>query len=161
LGSDLRFVRYLGQQSYLKPVGRGIVLGWNGRLGLGDGIGQEIVLSDERFFAGGGTTVRGYKENSLGPRDVFGDPMGGEALLVSNQEMRFPIWKYVQGGVFVDVGNVFPQPSEIKFSELEVGAGFGLRFVTPIGVLRFDLGVPVTGGGLGKSRLHFAFGQIF
>lgn len=161
LGSDLKFARWLGQQSFYKEVGPGLVLAWNGLLGLADGFSQEIV-PDERFFAGGGSSVRGYKDDSLGPRDIFEVNIGGEALLVMNNEVRFPIWNRFSGVAFVDAGNAFAEPSRIVLGQLEVGAGLGLRVGTPIGLLRFDFGIPVSrGGGLGAGRLHFSFGQVF
>ncbi len=160
-GSDLRFVRWLGQQAFYKGVGRGVVLAWNGLLGLADGFGQEIV-PDERFFAGGGSSVRGYGDDSLGPRDIFAVNIGGEALLVLNHEVRFPLWNRFSGVAFLDAGNAFAEPSRIVLGELEVGAGLGLRVGTPIGLLRFDFGIPVSrGGGLGAGRWHFSFGQLF
>ncbi len=160
-GSDLKFVRWLTQQSFYKEVGPGLVLAWNGLLGLADGFGQDIV-PDERFYAGGGSSVRGYKDDSLGPRDIFEVNIGGEALVVLNHELRFPIWNRFSGVAFLDAGNAFAEPSRIVLGELEVGTGLGLRVGTPIGLLRFDFGVPVSrGGGLGAGRLHFSFGQVF
>ena len=160
LGSDVRFIKWLAQQSAYYPVGRGIVLAWNGRLGLADGFDQEIIYS-ERFFAGGGSSVRGYEQDSLGPRDFADFSLGGEALLVLNQEVRFPVWRWIRGVAFVDAGNVFTEPTRITLGDLAVGAGLGLRLSTPVGTLRFDFGVPVSqGGGLGAGRLHFSFGQM-
>ncbi len=73
LGSDLRFAKYFVQQNYYRTLGHGLVFATSGRLGLGAGYGQELILS-ERFFAGGGNSVRGFREDALGPVDVFGDP---------------------------------------------------------------------------------------
>src|SRR4030095_7170281 len=80
LGSDLRFIRYLAQQYYFKRVSTRVVLASALRVGAGRGLGQELIRS-ERFFAGGGTSVRGFAEDALGERSVLGDPTGGHALL--------------------------------------------------------------------------------
>lgn len=161
LGSDLRFIKWVAQQSYLQPIGRGIVLGWSGRLGLAEGFGQALV-ENERFFAGGGGTVRGYREDSLAPAGSVSESAGGEALLVLNHELRFPIWNRVAGVAFLDAGNAFFSPTRIRAGDLQVGAGLGIRLRTPVGLVRFDFGLPTSQGrGLSGGRWHFAFGQMF
>jgi outer membrane protein assembly factor BamA len=88
LGSDLRFVKYLAQQFYFRPLGHTIVLASAARLGLARGFGQELIIS-ERFFAGGGNSVRGYREDSLGERD-FGKRTA-LAMFQTSRQMRRPI----------------------------------------------------------------------
>ena len=149
------------QQSFYRGVGRRILLAWNGRLGLAEGFGQDLVAT-ERFFAGGASSVRGYAEDSLGPRDRLGIRIGGEALVVINSEVRVPIWKWVGGVAFLDAGNAFAEPTRIVLGDLQVGSGVGLRFSTPVGVVRVDFGVPLSrGGGVGAGRWYFTFGQVF
>lgn len=160
LGSDLRFIKWVAQQSYLRPAGQGVVLAWSGRIGLAEAFGQNLV-ENERFFAGGGGTVRGYREDSLAPQTSVTEAGGGEALLVLNHELRFPIWNRFSGVAFLDAGNAFTSPTAIRFGELQVGAGLGVRVKTPVGLVRFDFGVPTDGGGLRGGRWHFAFGQMF
>ena len=106
--------------------------------------GQELVPS-ERFFAGGATTVRGYREEDLGPRSLIGDNEagGGRAMLILNGEMRLPIYRWLRGVVFVDVGNVYPTVGDMSFTDLQAGSGGGLRFDTPVGIIRLDLAAPV------------------
>lgn len=161
LGSDLPFVRYLTQQFYFRPVGR-TVLASAVRLGLGRGLGQDIDLeSSERFYAGGSTTVRGFGEDSLGPRDGFG-VTGGNSLLVFNQEARFPVYRWVRGVAFLDAGNVFPTVRELSIGKLEVGTGFGLRIDSPFAVIRIDYGTALTSRDREpRGRWYFAFGQTF
>jgi outer membrane protein assembly factor BamA/autotransporter translocation and assembly factor TamB len=160
LGSDLRYVKVLAQQSYYRPVGP-VVLASAGRLGLAEGFGQEVVRN-ERLFAGGSTSVRGFGEDALGPADTFGLPAGGDALVVLNQEVRFPLWRRFGGVAFVDAGNVFASPTAIDVGDLEVGAGVGLRVATPFGLLRVDYGVPVSRTPRFTSgRWYFSFGQAF
>ena len=125
-GSDLRFVRYLAQQYYFHRVGDYATLASALRVGLGRGFGQNLLPS-ERFFTGGGTSVRGFGEQAIGGRDSFGSLVGGAGLIQFNQEVRFPIYSWFQGVGFFDAGNVFPKVRDVSFSSLERGAGIGLR----------------------------------
>ncbi len=161
LGSDLRFVRYLAQQHYYRTVARRIVLASALRLGLGRGFDQELIPS-ERFYAGGGTTVRGFAEDGLGGVDFFGDPRGGNGMLVLNQEARVPMFGWVHGVAFIDAGNVFEKASEFSLTNLEAGAGGGLRINSPFALLRVDFGVPLTNRRRQSSgRWYFGIGHSF
>ena len=161
LGSDLRFIRYLAQQYYFRSFGDSFVLASAFRLGAARGFGQDLIPS-ERFFAGGGTSVRGFAEEGLGEPDFFGDPIGGNALLLLNQEVRFPLYKWVRGVSFIDAGNVFPRASDLSFTNLEAGTGFGLRIHSPFALVRIDFGIPITSRQREPSgRWYFAIGQTF
>jgi outer membrane protein assembly factor BamA len=161
LGSDVRFVKYLLQQfAYVRLV-RGLVSASAVRVGAGRGFGQNLIPS-ERFFAGGGGSVRGFAENGLGGFDSLGEPRGGQAMIVLNQEARFPIYRWLRGVAFADAGNVFARASDLSLSRLTVGAGGGLRFSTPFGLFRLDLGVPAVRREAGQgARWHVGFGQLF
>ena len=160
LGSEFRFAKYTGQQFHYWPLGRGIVLASAARIGLAAGFEQDLILS-ERFFAGGGSTVRGYRHETLGPL-FLGRPDGGNALVVVNQEVRFPIFGPIRGVGFIDAGNVFPLLSDFSLTDLKVGAGLGLRFDTPFGLFRLDFAAPLSEiEDERKSRFVFSIGQIF
>ena len=116
LGSDLRFVRYLAQQHYYRTVRRRLVLASALRIGLGRGFDQDLIPS-ERFYAGGGTTVRGFAEDGLGEVDFFGDPRGGNGMLILNQEARCRLFGWVDGVAFVDAGNVFREGERLLADE--------------------------------------------
>ncbi len=161
LGSDLRFVKYIAQQFYFRPVGERVVLASAFRLGAARGFDQDIIQT-ERFFVGGSTSVRGFAEDGLGERDVFGDPAGGAGSLILNQEIRFPIYRWVRGVGFVDAGNVFPRAADLSLTNLEVGTGMGLRIDTPFGLARIDFGMPVTRRDREPfGRWYFSLGQAF
>ena len=125
----------------------------------------------ERFFLGGADTVRGYGESLLGPKTLTGSARGGNALLILNQEVRVPIFRWVRGVAFVDAGNVFDTNSAIAFSRLDVGYGVGLRFHTPFSIFRIDLGIPGTAQLVEEAngarvlkrtpRWYFGLGHIF
>ena len=169
----IEFASYFAQQYQYWSLGP-LVLASAGRLGLARGLGGSDLIPTERFFAGGGNTVRGYPQDSLGPRDpFFGGAAGGNALLVLNQEARFPIvWRF-RGVGFLDVGNVFETPGDISFAGMAVGIGLGLRVESPVGLLRFDYGFALTRDQLHpipapgepdtrpRGRFFFSIGQAF
>ena len=168
LGSQFRFLKYVGQAYRFQNVHR-VVLASAARLGLVGPLGGQELYSGERFIAGGSRTVRGVDENNLGPRDFFGDPAGGQVMLVLNQEARVPIYKWVGGVAFIDSGNVFPQPRDFRLGDLTTSVGAGLRFSTPFALIRADYGrvqwpgTTVTRDGLPwkTGRWVFAIGQAF
>jgi outer membrane protein insertion porin family len=160
-GSDIRFVRELVQAYYFRPW-RGVVFASAARFGVVQPLGGQELVTSERFFAGGPRTVRGVAEESLGERDFFGLPKGGEALLVLNQEARFPIYGWVGGVVFFDAGNVFQRPKDLRFGDLVQSTGFGVRIATPFALLRIDYARANAGGPVVRSgSFIFGIGQAF
>ncbi|MGE0444465.1 MAG: translocation/assembly module TamB domain-containing protein, partial [Vicinamibacterales bacterium] len=157
VGSDFEFARYSAQAYRFTPW-RDIVFASAARFGAVHAFGGQEVIPSERFFAGGARSVRGVAEEGLGERDFFGDPVGGEALLLLNQEVRFPIYRWLRGVGFVDAGNVFAAPSAIRLGDLTVSAGAGLRLVTPFAILRADVGRVLETGG---HRWTFGIGHAF
>ncbi|MEZ5291525.1 MAG: translocation/assembly module TamB domain-containing protein [Vicinamibacterales bacterium] len=113
----------------------------------------------ERFYVGGSDTVRGYGEGLVGPKTFTGSARGGDALLILNEELRAPLYKWVRGVAFVDAGNVFASNGDIRLSTLQVGYGVGLRLHTPFSIFRIDLGIPTT--GTRTFRWYFGLGQVF
>jgi translocation and assembly module TamA len=129
----------------------------------------ELVPLSERFTAGGETSHRGFPLDLLGtlcadPRDFHGDPsrceptlyrqlnkagypvgrplpLGGGGLFLLNAEYRFPLFSSVGGAVFVDAGNVYAR-SSIRLNDLRYAGGIGIRYLSPVGPLRFDIGFP-------------------
>jgi outer membrane protein assembly complex protein YaeT len=166
LGSDTQFVRFYGQLFYHYPLFENLVWASSYRLGLAEG-SKEFLFIEDRFKAGGANSVRGFKQDTLGPsvfipesdQEVF---IGGQAVLVMNQELRFPIYKILHGGVFYDMGNVFPRVRDLRLSDLRHSAGAGLRLVLSFGALRLDWGrILDLQAGETSSRLHFSFGYAF
>lgn len=157
-GSSASFVRLFVQNSTFHPIRRRFVFARSARFGfqtpIGNTVSQEIPLP-ERFFAGGGNSLRGFGLNQAGPRDpTTGFPVGGQAMLIFNQELRFPmrlpfVGSRLGGALFYDAGNVFqnarhitlratpPSPSDLNYFSHTIG--FGFRYGTPIGPVRVDL----------------------
>jgi outer membrane protein insertion porin family len=130
---------------------------------------QDLPAS-ERFFAGGDTTVRGFARDSLGDvatLDPNGFPTGGNALLILNGELRVRLWRELGGVVFTDVGNVFRRVSDFDLGALRASAGVGVRYKSPIGPVRFDVGFKLNRRELSPGHLepgyalHFSIGQAF
>ena len=160
VGRPLRFLKYLGQQFVYRRLGR-VVLASAGRIGLATSYGG-VLIPTERFFAGGGNSVRGYAEDTLGPLGPYGTPAGGSALLILSQEARFPLWRRIAGVGFVDAGNVFASVRDISLRELRLGAGLGLRFDTPVGLPRVDYGLGLRRTpGRSRGRVFVSLGQAF
>ena len=131
------------------------------RLGLARGLGGPVP-SSERFYAGGSTTLRGFEQNAVGPIGLDRVPIGGDALLVINNELRFPLVSIVDGVIFADIGNVFRRVSDFSFTDLRESAGVGVRVRTPWFLLRGDYGVVLDQrAGEQRSRFYFSIGQAF
>ncbi len=111
--------------------------------------------------------MRGFALDSVGTPATITDtgfPRGGNGLLLLNGELRTPVWKSIGAAFFVDSGNVFERVTEIDVGELRASAGFGLRYRSPLGPLRFDIGFKLGDLRVEDKRryaLHFSFGQIF
>ncbi len=123
----------------------------------------------ERFFAGGSTTIRGFRERRVGPRDPFSnDPIGGEATFVGTVEEVLTLVSdekgrpMVRASVFYDVGNVWRRVGDFGTS-FKSGTGVGARVNTPIGPLRLDVGLPISdvGDEKRKPRFHFNISRSF
>jgi outer membrane protein insertion porin family len=167
LGGNNQYVEMLVQHSryYHVPKFPSLIYSASGKLGLAEPFGGQPTLPiSQRFFAGGPTDLRGFGFEQAGPLDpVTGNPTGGDALIVINNELRFPIWKLLGGAVFSDTGNVFPTVSDINIGKVTETLGFGLRIKTPVGPLRFDLGFLVANSPPNYRfyHAHFSFGQTF
>ena len=131
------------------------------RTGLKESRGGVDLPFFDRLFAGGEYSVRGYPTNSLGPRNDDGTPLGGEAMLVINQELRFPVWSLLSGVAFFDAGNVWETLDAVE-STLFKSIGLGLRADSPVGPLRLDLAYPLDRReGDPEYKVYFGLGQAF
>lgn len=102
-----------------------------------------VIPVEDLFFSGGANSVRGWGRQEIGPHDALGKPAGGNSLVEASVEGRFPIWASLQGALFGDAGNVWPDQPIFSFDQIRYSVGVGLRFQTPIGPLRFDIARPV------------------
>jgi outer membrane protein assembly complex protein YaeT len=174
LGSELRYWKYFGQYFAYLPLSKPTLIPWvhttrsrwvvalGARLGMSKGLGGQEVIQSERFKAGGGTTVRGFEQDKLGPLDPLGAPLGGDAMLVINSELRFLLYKFLDGVAFVDTGNVYPHMSDFKPFDVRSSYGVGLRVRTPYVVLRLDYGLKFSPRpGEPHGKIFGSIGQAF
>jgi outer membrane protein insertion porin family len=180
LGSNASFARLLGQMAYYKNVGAGIIWANNVRLGLEHAIGDSFVPLSEAFFTGGANTLRGFPLDGAGPQrtipacsnpadpatcTLIEVPTGGNQLLLLNSELRvpLPIKKGLGVVAFYDGGNVFAAIGFHNFwDQYSNSVGGGLRYATPIGLVRFDIGHnlnPIP--GIKPTQIILTLGQAF
>ena len=186
LGSNTNFVRFQGQVAYYRRIGGNNIIWANSlRLGLEGAFAGDHVPLSERFFAGGGSTIRGFSLNGAGPqRNVpvcsnpadtstcskITVPVGGQQLVIFNSEVRFPIpvtfpiiGAKLGGVAFYDGGNVYNSVGfQNFFGNYTNTVGFGLRYATPVGPVRVDIGHLVTNiPGVKATQLFITLGQAF
>lgn len=163
LGGDFSFLRLSVEGRRYQPLVGKLSSAIRLHLGAADPIagGREVPLF-ERFYAGGLTSVRGYDRRRVGPL-VDDEPIGGRTLVEGSVELRHPITDKLGGAVFLDAGQVSLRSYEFPFRHLRYGTGLGVRYHTPVGPLRLDLGFPVQGprGGDPPWQVHVSIGQAF
>jgi len=178
------------------PGRRPIVFATRGAVGLADGFprtvskydeagnfvgdeacaatpGDTCVIEDlpasERFFAGGDTTIRGYALDTVGTPPTIsenGFPLGGNGVVIMNAELRVPVWREFGTAFFVDGGNVFDRVTNMDLGELRGAVGIGLRYRSPVGPIRIDVGFKLDRRELGgtlepRTVWHLSIGQAF
>lgn len=134
------------------------------RIGFGSIVGGDLaqIPASRRFFAGGGGSVRGYEYRSLGPRDPFGNVVGGKSLFEASFEARIKITDTIGVVPFVDIGQAFASEFPDGSDRLRVGAGVGLRYYTSIGPIRLDVATPIDRRrGERPYAIYVSLGQAF
>ncbi len=138
--SNVEFWKASGRFSFFLPFPEGIVFATSFYGGVIAPIGgtDEIPIA-LREFAGGTSSVRGFKFQGIGPK-VNGNPTGGEVSLSLQSEVRFPIYGNLQGAIFSDQGGVWFDRTRVNLTEMRYSVGGGLRFITPAGAIVADVG---------------------
>jgi outer membrane protein assembly factor BamA len=178
-GSSATFAKLFGQYAFYKPS-HSVVFANSIRLGLAKALAGSFVPTSQLYFSGGGTSLRGFPIDEAGPQRIVPFcnvlqnqsgcvnvtvPVGGRQLFIFNSEARFPlrIMKNLGGVVFYDGGNVY---NAINFNDFVSNytntIGIGLRYSTPIGPIRIDLGRnlnPVP--GINPTQYFITLGQAF
>ena len=162
-GSEISFVKTRLDTRWYLPWLSPVTMVVAARLGLAAPYaGSPALAIQDRFYAGGASTVRGYREDRLGPLDARGNPVGGNGLAIFNLEVRFPIWRWIGGTAFVDTGAVTPEIQDLRPSELHTGVGGGIRIKTPVGPVRVDLGYALRPlPGESRLQVHVTVGNPF
>ena len=139
-----------------------LVLAGRSAVGAIIGAARKSVPADERFYAGGGGSVRGVPFQKAGPLDRHGDPVGGRSFVELSTELRLSITETIGLVAFLDTGSAYPESLPDPAAGLRWGAGLGLRYATPVGPLRLDVGIPVDRQGVDDPfQLYLSLGQAF
>lgn len=142
---------------------RRVVFAASLRGGIAKGYGATAELPIvERFFIGGRTTVRGYAQDTLGPKGSDGNPTGGNAFLMENVELRFSLGRGIGVVTFLDGGNVWVEVDDANPADTKFTTGLGFRYDTPVGPLRVDYGYKLDRErGESRGEIHFSIGHAF
>lgn len=152
----------LSGSTYLDLTGNGrSVIALRALVGTVQGASTFQLPPDQRFYAGGSGTIRGYAYQSVGPQFADGNPIGGTSIDAGTIEYRQRIGKSFGTAVFVDAGQVGATSTPFQ-GGIKVGAGIGLRYYTPIGPIRVDFAVPVVHqDNSGNFQFYIGIGQAF
>ncbi len=165
LGGTNAFTKYIANSSWYIPLFWHFVGHVRGRIGYVEENPDGDLPIYEKFFLGGINTVRGFKYHRISPIDPeTGDRIGGEKMLLFNVELRIPLVREagIYGVLFYDMGNVYTKDESYDLGDLRKGAGFGIRWFSPIGPLRFEWGWNLDPRpGEDDSTFEFTVGTFF
>ena len=170
---SLQYYKLSLQHQQFFSLGKSFTLMLNGEIGIGDGLSGKPMPFFKNFYAGGVSSVRGFKNGTLGPKDSAGDALGGDKRIVGNAELFFPLPglkddKSLRMSAFVDTGATFG-PFDDKglyetfaFGDLRYSAGVAVLWVSPLGPLKFSLAQPLVKKDGDKAEVfQFTLGNTF
>ncbi len=167
-GGDLEFYKVRYKQQRFVKVSKRFTLSLKGDLAYGEATGETTALPFyENFFAGGVKSVRGYKTNTLGPRDSRNNPIGGALKVAGSFELIFPPpfnkeSKAFRVSAFLDFGNVFANADAFDENELRSSAGISMIWISPIGPLSLSFAAPIEEKpGDDTESVQFSLGGTF
>jgi len=163
LGGDTRFYRVVAEHGHFFPLP---IFNWifaaRGVVGYSHGWGGEEVPIFERFFLGGGSTLRGQGTREVGPKDENGAVIGGTSEILASVELLIPVFPRFRLVFFFDVGNAYGFGDDFDPTDVRMGAGAGFRFFSPLGPLRLEVGYNLDReAGEDSYQIHFAVGSPF
>ncbi len=165
--SDINFYKLTTRSNWLYPMTDLFTLSLEARLAYGDSYKDTSQLPFfEKFYAGGANSVRGYRSNSLGPREA-GDPVGGDFRVIGSSEVIFPPpfaadSQTVRFITFFDIGNVYTDIDSYDSDEMRQSVGFGLMWMSPVGPLAFNLARPMNDEPQDETEtFQFTLGTAF
>ena len=167
LGGDHNFAKVVLSWSRYFPAAGGTQLEtWAFRLKLGRAFEyklKDFVPSFDRFYLGGASSIRGYVENSLGPKDSAGKVVGGKIIGLTSLEYRKALFGKLGWSMFLDWGNAWLETENVTWRSLRLSGGLGLQYFSPLGPIRLDYGRKLLRGseGLKGGRLHLSILYAF
>ncbi|CAN5662586.1 outer membrane protein assembly factor BamA [soil metagenome] len=163
LGGDTQIYGFdLEGSQYFRLPGDLILL-FNGQIASVDtwGNGDRVPIYD-RLFLGGGNNLRGFNYRDVGPKDIFGEPVGGKTLARATVELTVPVIEKVRAAVFYDTGFVNRSAFDFGADDVASDVGVGLRLDLPIGPIRLDYAIPLqTAGNSSSGKFNFNVGYQF
>jgi len=153
-GVDTRFAQALADVTWIHAIGRSNRLILRGNAGITSVADFSQLPPQLRFFAGGDRSIRGYAYQAIGPRNSYGLVVGGQRLLVASATVEHYFTRDWGMAVFVDSGDAFDGTD----FHARTGAGIGLRWRSPVGMVRVDVGVPINNPYYHGAQLHIVIG---
>ncbi len=164
-GSDLEYYKLSYKHQHFFPLSKDFTLRLNADLAYGDGYGDTDALPFfEHFFAGGVRSIRGFDDNTLGPRDSRDDPFGGSGKIIGNAELLFPVPFFadlhsVRLGAFFDAGTV---TNGFDIGDMRYSVGLSGEWLSPFGALSVSVAKPLNAGDQDEEQMfQFSFGSGF
>ncbi len=159
--SDYEFYKIQLDARVYQRIASWLVVALKLKGGAMEPFGQsETTPVEDRFYAGGSYSVRGWQRSQLGPKNENGYPLGGNSLAEGSLELRYPIYDIFSGVVFLDGGNVWKDSYEYIANDLRFASGLGLRVKTPVGPIRLDFASPVFEKKK-ELQIHASIGHAF
>lgn len=167
-GTDIEYYKLTYLAGRYWPISDSFTFKMKGELGYGNGYGDTSTLPFyKNFYAGGSSTVRGYRSRSLGPKDTLppNDPIGGNRRVLVNAELLFPLPgsstdnKSMRLSLFTDGGMVYGPGEKLEFGQLRYSAGLAFNWFSPVGPLSFSYAIPLNDKpGDRKESFQFTLG---
>ncbi|KVW93382.1 outer membrane protein assembly factor BamA [Thiobacillus denitrificans] len=170
---SLQYYKLSFQHQQFFPLSNNFTLMLNGEAGIGDGLSGKPLPFFKNFYAGGTSSVRGFKNGTLGPKDVNSDALGGDKRVIANAELFFPLPglkddQSLRMSAFIDAGATFgPRDNDglyktFAFGDLRYSAGVAILWVSPLGPLKFSLAQPIVKKDGDKTEVfQFTLGSTF
>ena len=155
IGADVNFLQGDALARFIWPAWSGARLLVRAELGATLNDDVSLLPASVRYFAGGDTSIRGYDFRTLGPTDEFGIVTGGRHQLIGSLEIDQTVFGNWAVAAFIDGGNAFNDFDNI---DPKFGAGAGIRWFSPLGPIRVDIGVPLDSDAPDDYRLHISLG---
>lgn len=172
-GGDVKYYKVSYQHQWFRPLSQDLTLMLNGEAGYANGYGNRPLPFFKNFYAGGNTSVRGFKSSSLGPKDLAGNALGGNERLVGNAEVLFPFPgmskdKSLRMSVFLDAGAVFgagdvnDKYAKFNAGDMRYSTGLAASWQSPMGPMKFSFAKPLGVKDDDKiERFQFIMGSSF
>ncbi len=169
LGNSLQFYKVDFKTQWFKDIYEDFILTLGADIGYGDSYGDTTELPFfENFFAGGPRSVRGFEENTLGPRDSANRALGGDTKIIGNAEIILPVpfltdfKQSVRVTGFIDAGNVYGPNEDVDFSEIRYSTGVSAIWISPFGAVSMSMALPVNEKSTDEiQNFQFTFGTSF